>query len=73
MGYRYEIPAEKLVPKFTADSKLALSSESIPTKVENAPIIGETVIHTLDDLKRLAGPGSRLSPRQADTGDLLPG
>jgi len=53
MGYRYEIPAEKLVPKFTADSKLALSSESIPTKVESAPIIGETIIHTLDDLKRL--------------------
>jgi len=53
MGYRYEIPTEKLVPKFTADSKLALSSESIPTKVESAPIIGETIIHTLDDLKRL--------------------
>jgi type III restriction enzyme len=53
MGYRYEIPAEKLVPKFTADSKLSLSSESIPTKVESAPIIGETIVHTLDDLKRL--------------------
>lgn len=53
IGYRYEIPTEKLVVKFTADSKLALSSESVPTKVENAPIIGETAIHTLDDLKRL--------------------
>lgn len=53
MGYRYEVPAEKLVVNFASDSKLALSSESIPMKVESAPIIGETAIHTLDDLKRL--------------------
>ena len=52
-GYRYEVPPGKLTIKFTKDSQLALSNESIPTKVENAPIIGETSIHTLDDLKTL--------------------
>ncbi len=52
MGYRYELPSEKLTAKFTVDSRLTLSTEEVPTKTENAPIIGESVIHTLDDLKR---------------------
>jgi type III restriction enzyme len=51
-GYRYELPAERLQAKFTAKSNLALSTRNVPTKVENAPIVGETSIHTLDDLKR---------------------
>jgi type III restriction enzyme len=52
LGYRYEIKSEKLSAQFTEDSKLALSTEDIPTKTENAPIVGETSIHTLDDLKK---------------------
>ena len=32
-------------------SKLALSTADIPTSTENAPIVGERSIHTLDDLK----------------------
>ncbi len=51
-GYRYELPAERLKATFTDDSKLALTTASIPTKVENAPIVGESSIHTLDDLKK---------------------
>jgi len=51
-GYRYEVPGEKLTARFTDDSKYALSTADIPTKTENAPIVGETSIHTLDDLKR---------------------
>jgi type III restriction enzyme len=31
---------------------MALSTREIPTKTENAPIVGESSIHTLDDLKR---------------------
>jgi type III restriction enzyme len=31
---------------------LVLSTADIPTKVDNAPIVGETSVHTLDDLKR---------------------
>ncbi|MDP2158197.1 MAG: DEAD/DEAH box helicase family protein, partial [Nitrospirota bacterium] len=50
-GYRYDLPAETLKPKFTDDSKMTLSTTDIPTKTENAPIIGEKSIHTLDDLK----------------------
>jgi type III restriction enzyme len=51
-GYRYELPAERLGAVFTKDSQLALSTADLPTRVENAPIVGETSIHTLDDLKR---------------------
>jgi type III restriction enzyme len=51
-GYRYDLPAERLAAKFTDDSRLALTTEHVPTKVENAPIVGESSIHTLDDLKR---------------------
>ena len=51
-GYRYEIAGERLSARFTDDSRLALSTADIPTKTENAPIVGETVIHTLDDLKK---------------------
>jgi type III restriction enzyme len=50
-GYRYEMPTEKLTASFTEDSKIALSTADVPYKTENAPIIGETTIHTLEDLK----------------------
>jgi len=52
LGYRYDIAGERLTATFTEDSKFALSTADIPTTVENAPIVGETIIHTLDDLKR---------------------
>jgi type III restriction enzyme len=51
-GYRYELPAERLSAKFTEKSRLALSTRDLPTSVENQPIVGETSIHTLDDLKK---------------------
>jgi type III restriction enzyme len=50
-GYRYELPAERLTVKFSDASKLALSTAEIPTKVQLDPIVGESSIHTLDDLK----------------------
>ena len=52
VGYRYDVPSERLSATFTDDSKLALSTADIPTRTENAPIVGERSIHTLDDLKR---------------------
>jgi len=52
VGYRYDIAGERLTATFTGDSRLALSTADLPTKTENAPIVGETSIHTLDDLKR---------------------
>lgn len=51
VGYRYDLSGERLTARFTDDSKLALSTADIPTKTENAPIVGESSIHTLDDLK----------------------
>jgi type III restriction enzyme len=52
MGYRYDLPAERLETTFTEGSRLVLSTKDIPTKTENAPIIGKSSIHTLDDLKQ---------------------
>jgi type III restriction enzyme len=52
MGYCYDFSDEKLTYEFTEDSNLALSTKDIPTRTENAPIVGELSIHTLDDLKR---------------------
>ncbi len=50
-GYRYELPSEKLSAAFSDDSRMTLSTETVPFKTENAPIVGETSIHTLEDLK----------------------
>jgi len=52
LGYRYDVAGERLTATFSDESRLALSTADIPTKTENAPIVGETSIHTLDDLKR---------------------
>ena len=37
LGYRYDLPSERLTATFTDDSQLALSTADIPTKTENAP------------------------------------
>ncbi len=52
LGYRYDVAGERVTARFTDESRLALSTADIPTKTENAPIVGESSIHTLDDLKR---------------------
>ena len=52
LGYRYDVAGERFTVTFTDDSRLALSTADIPTQTENAPIVGESSIHTLDDLKR---------------------
>jgi type III restriction enzyme len=52
LGYRYDVIGERLTATFTDESRLTLSTADIPTRTENAPIVGESSIHTLDDLKR---------------------
>ena len=52
LGYRYDVADGRLTATFTGKSRLALSTADIPTRTENAPIVGESSIHTLDDLKR---------------------
>ncbi len=51
-GYRYDLSDEKLSFCFTEESNLTLSTLDIPTETENAPLIGASSIHTLDDLKK---------------------
>jgi type III restriction enzyme len=53
IGYRYNITEEKLKPKpnFTALCKYTLSTADLPTQTENAPIVGQSSIHTLDELR----------------------
>jgi type III restriction enzyme len=52
LGYRYDITGERLTATFTDESLLSLSTAEIPTSTENAPIVGQSSFHTLDDLKR---------------------
>jgi type III restriction enzyme len=52
VGYRWEIGDRPLRAEFTDDSRLALSTKQVPTMTQNSPIVGESVIHTLDDLRR---------------------
>ncbi len=52
LGYRYEVTEKKLTVKFSEESRIPLSSKDIPFKTENAPIVGESSTHTLDDLKQ---------------------
>jgi len=51
-GYRYDLAGDRISATFSEDSRFILSTKDIPTKTENAPIVGESSIHTLDDLKR---------------------
>jgi len=50
-GYRWELPAATLTAAFGPDAQHVLSTRDVPTRVENAPIVGEKGIHTLDELK----------------------
>ncbi len=50
-GYRYELPPEHVTARFTSDSHMVLSTQDVPTRVENAPLVGETSVHTLYDLQ----------------------
>ena len=51
MGYRYDLPAERLTVNFTADSRMAISTADLPTRTEMASIIGESKFHDLYGLR----------------------
>lgn len=51
VGYRYEMPAERLTAAFGPDSEIVLSTKEVPTLVEVDPIAGEKAVHRLDDLR----------------------
>jgi type III restriction enzyme len=52
LGYRYDLPPEKLHAQFSEQSRLVLTTADVPTETENAPIVGESSFHSLDELKR---------------------
>jgi type III restriction enzyme len=52
IGYRYELKDELLYADFKSDSYMVLSSANVPTFTESAPLIGESNVHTLDELYR---------------------
>jgi len=51
IGYRYDLPTERINATFTDDSKMALSTMDLPTRTEMASIVGEPVMHTLYGLR----------------------
>jgi type III restriction enzyme len=51
LGYRYDLPPERLKAKFTDDSRLILTTANVPTETENAPIVGASSFRNLDELK----------------------
>jgi len=51
-GYRYELSEAPLEVRFTPESQITLSAADLPTKTTNAPIVGESVIHDLQELRK---------------------
>ncbi|MFM7437203.1 MAG: restriction endonuclease subunit R, partial [Snowella sp.] len=52
LGYRYEIRNTQLTADFAgSECHYVLSTQNLPTKTVNAPIIGQSSVHTLDELK----------------------
>jgi type III restriction enzyme len=51
LGYRYDLPPERVSATFTEESRLILTTANVPTETENAPIVGESSFHSLAELK----------------------
>ena len=47
IGYKKDVPPDKLEAVFTEDSRMVLSTENTPSSTTNAPIVGETTVHKL--------------------------
>jgi type III restriction enzyme len=51
IGYRYDLPGERVLARFTPDAHLSISTADLPTRTEMAAIVGETALHELYGLK----------------------
>jgi len=47
IGYKKDVPPDRLEAVFTEDSRMVLSTENTPSSTTNAPIVGETTVHKL--------------------------
>ena len=50
-GYYHEIADAELEYRFNKDTQLALSTRDVPTITENSPIVGQSSVHSLDELR----------------------
>jgi type III restriction enzyme len=51
VGYRWELPGERLTASFDGGELFELSTKLLPTRTENWPIVGQRTVDTLDALK----------------------
>ena len=51
IGYRIELPDEKLWAEFTKDSRMVLTTDNLPTETVLSGLTGLASIHNLDDLR----------------------
>jgi len=51
-GYRYDLSGERITANLDDAPRMPLSTKDIPTRTDIAPIVGESSVHTLEDLKR---------------------
>ncbi|MDI1442408.1 DEAD/DEAH box helicase family protein [Polyangium sp. 6x1] len=51
VGYRFELPTDRLEARFGDEAKMVLSTRDTPTQTELSSIMGESEMHTLDHLR----------------------
>jgi type III restriction enzyme len=50
VGYRVEIPQVPLAAEFSEESRMAISTQDVPSWTESAGIVGEHAFHSLEEL-----------------------
>jgi type III restriction enzyme len=53
VGYRFDVPAERLTAKFDASHRVVLTTQDIPTRTISAPVVGREQEFTLEEAKGL--------------------
>jgi type III restriction enzyme len=53
VGYRFDVPADRLTATFDATHREVLKTQDVPTSTLNAPVVGEKAELTLDEAKGL--------------------
>jgi type III restriction enzyme len=53
VGYRHEIPVERLVASFTDAHTMTLTTKDVVTRVECDPIVGQSDVHTIEELRAI--------------------
>jgi type III restriction enzyme len=53
LGYRFDVPADRLTARFDTSHREVLTTQDIPTTTLNAPVVGEKAEITLEEAKGL--------------------